>query len=122
MWVHRSGEFYKDRQIVLFEYQKTRHHEHPENYYRDYKGVLVTDGLKQYHLIEKNLKGVQVFHKEDVLKAIKRHNLFYANEIKMDNDEQGEHLILTFDDTIVCFELIWRNDGPRLTLIEIRLA
>ena len=58
MWVHRSGEFYKDRQIVLFEYQKTRHHEHPENYYRDYKGVLVTDGLQQYHLIEKNLKGV----------------------------------------------------------------
>jgi hypothetical protein len=58
MWVHRSGEFYKDRQIVLYEYQKTRHHEHPENYYRDYKGVLVTDGLQQYHLIEKNLKGV----------------------------------------------------------------
>lgn len=70
----------------------------------------------------KNLKGVQVFHKEDVLKAIKEHNLFYANEIKLDNNEQGEHLILTFDDTIVCFELIWRNDGPRLTLIEIRLA
>ena len=22
MWVHRSGEFYKDRQIVLFEYQR----------------------------------------------------------------------------------------------------
>lgn len=58
MWVHRSGEFYRDRQIVLFEYQKTRHHEHPENYYRDYKGVLVTDGLQQYHLIEKNLEGV----------------------------------------------------------------
>lgn len=70
----------------------------------------------------KNLKGVQVFHKEGVLKAIKEHNLFYANEIKLDNDEQGEHLILTFDDTIVCFELIWRNDGPRMTLIEIRLA
>lgn len=58
MWVHRSGEFYKDRQIVLFEYQKTRHHEHPENYYRDYNGVLVTEGLQQYHLIEKNLEGV----------------------------------------------------------------
>jgi hypothetical protein len=82
--------------------------------------MTLLEGLQKQ--IEKNLKGVQVFHKEDVLKAIKRHNLFYANEIKMDNDEQGEHLILTFDDTIVCFELIWRNDGPRLTLIEIRLA
>lgn len=58
MWVHGSGEFYKYRQIVLFEYQKPRHHEHPENYYRDYNGVLVTDGLQQYHLIEKNLEGV----------------------------------------------------------------
>ncbi len=70
----------------------------------------------------KNLKGVQVFHKEGVLKAISEHNLFYANEIKLDEDEQGEHLILTFDDTIVCFELLWRQDGPRQTLVEIRLA
>ena len=28
MWVHRSGEFCKDRQIVLFEYQRGRGHEH----------------------------------------------------------------------------------------------
>ena len=53
MWVHRSGEFYKDRPIVLYEYQKTRHHKHPEAFYKDYKGILVTDGLQQYHLIEK---------------------------------------------------------------------
>lgn len=72
--------------------------------------------------VKKNLRGVQVFHKEDMLQAIKKHNLFFANEIKLDSDEQGEHLILTFDDQIVCFELIWRADGPRLTLIEIRLA
>ena len=72
--------------------------------------------------VRKNLKGVQVFHKEDVLKAISEHNLFYANEIKLDEDEQGEHLILTFDDTIVCFELLWRQEGPRQTLVEIRLA
>jgi C4-type Zn-finger protein len=72
--------------------------------------------------VRKNLRGVQVFHKEDMLKAIKEHNLFFANEIKIDNDEQGEHLILTFDDQIICFELTWRQDGPRLTLIDIRLA
>lgn len=58
MWVHRSGEFYKDRPIVLYEYQKTRHHKHPEAYYKDFKGVLVTDGLQQYHLIEEHLPGV----------------------------------------------------------------
>ena len=58
MWVHRSGEFYKDKPIVLYEYQKTRHHQHPENYYRDFKGILVTDGLQQYHMIENSLEGV----------------------------------------------------------------
>ncbi len=58
MWMHCSGEYYKDRPIVLYEYQKTRHHDHPKQYYKDFKGVLVTDGLSQYHLIEKNLDGL----------------------------------------------------------------
>ena len=53
MWVHRSGEFYKDSPIVLYEYQKGRSHEIPMEFYRDYKGILVTDGLKQYHLLER---------------------------------------------------------------------
>ena len=29
MWVHRSGEFFKDRPIVIYEYQKGRDHELP---------------------------------------------------------------------------------------------
>lgn len=52
MWVHRSGEFFKDRPIVIYEYQKGRDHELPLAFYRNYKGILVTDGLKQYHLVE----------------------------------------------------------------------
>ena len=55
MWVHRSGEFCKDRRIVIYEYQKGRDHELPLAFYQDYKGVLVTDGLQQYHLVEKKL-------------------------------------------------------------------
>lgn len=82
--------------------------------------MTLLEGLQRQ--VAKNLKGVQVFHKEDILKAIKEHSLFYANEVKLDNDEQGEHLILTFDDCIVCFELTWKHDGPRFTLIGIRLA
>ena len=58
MWVHRSGEFYKDRPIILYEYQTGRNHEHPKAFYRDYKGFLVTDGLQQYHLVEKELPGI----------------------------------------------------------------
>ena len=37
MWVHRSGEFFKDRPIVIYEYQKGRSHELPLAFYRDYK-------------------------------------------------------------------------------------
>ena len=58
MWVHRSGEFYTERPIVLYEYQKTRHHIHPQEFYRDYKGILVTDGLQQYHMLEDLLPGL----------------------------------------------------------------
>lgn len=59
MWVHRSGELYRDKQIVLYEYQKGRDHHIPLEYYRNYSGVLVTDGLSQYHLVDKKLKGIQ---------------------------------------------------------------
>ena len=52
MWVHRSGEFFMERPIVIYEYQKGRNHELPLAFYQDYKGVLVTDGLKQYHLLQ----------------------------------------------------------------------
>lgn len=57
MWVHRSGEFCKDRPVVIYEYQKGRDHELPLAFYQDHKGVLVTDGLLQYHLVEKNWRG-----------------------------------------------------------------
>ena len=58
MWVHRSGEFYTEQPIVIYEYQKGRNHELPLRFYQDYKGILVTDGLSQYHLIEKKLPGL----------------------------------------------------------------
>lgn len=58
MWVHRSGEFCEDKQIILYEYQKTRHHTHPLEFYASYSGVLETDGLQQYHLVEQKLPGV----------------------------------------------------------------
>lgn len=58
MWVHRSGEFYTERPVVIYEYQKGRNHELPLAFYQDYEGVLVTDGLSQYHLIEKKLPGL----------------------------------------------------------------
>ena len=58
MWVHRSGEFIKDKVIILYEYQKTRHHIHPLEFYKDYQGILETDGLQQYHLVEQKVEGL----------------------------------------------------------------
>lgn len=58
MWVHRSGEFYTKRPIVIYEYQKGRDHRKPLEFYKDYKGILVTDSLEQYHLVDKKLPEV----------------------------------------------------------------
>ena len=58
MWVHRSGELHTERPIVIYEYQKGRDHHIPLEFYKDYKGVLVTDGLSQYHLVDKKLPDV----------------------------------------------------------------
>lgn len=57
MWVHRSGQFNKDRPIVLYEYQRTRHHKYPQEFYRNYEGIVETDGLQQYHMLEKLIPG-----------------------------------------------------------------
>lgn len=58
MWVHRSGELFAGSPVVIYEYQKGRDHQIPLEFYRDYRGVLVTDGLKQYHLVDKKLPGL----------------------------------------------------------------
>lgn len=52
MWVYRSGYMYTDRQIILYEYQKTRNASHPREFLKDFKGVCVTDGYQVYHTIE----------------------------------------------------------------------
>ena len=59
MWVHLSGELSPDPRIIVYEYQKTRHSDHPKEYYKDFKGVLVTDGLSQYHKIARELEDLE---------------------------------------------------------------
>ena len=46
-----------EKQVELYEYKKTRNSSHPKEFYKDYKGILVTDGLEQYHKIERELPG-----------------------------------------------------------------
>ena len=43
MWVYRSGYMYPDRQIVLYEYQRTRNASHPREFLKDFSGICVVN-------------------------------------------------------------------------------
>lgn len=48
MWLYRtSGE--AKNQIVLYEYQPNRKHEHPKNFLKNFSGYIHTDGYDAYH-------------------------------------------------------------------------
>lgn len=54
MWVYRSGEYDdKSHPVVIYDFQGTRKTNHPEQFLKDYSGVLVTDGYQVYHSLEK---------------------------------------------------------------------
>ena len=58
MWVHLTGELSPVPTIIVYEYQKTRNSDHPKEYYKDFNGVLMTDGLEQYHKLARDLEEV----------------------------------------------------------------
>ena len=60
MWVYRSGYMYKEQQIVLYEYQKTRNASHPREFLKAYSGICVTDGYQVYHTVEKQLEELTI--------------------------------------------------------------
>lgn len=60
MWVYRSGHMYKDKQIVLYEYQLTRNASHPREFLKGYQGICVTDGYQVYHTLEKELEELTI--------------------------------------------------------------
>ena len=53
MWVYRTGKYCKDHPIVLYEYQKTRNHEHPLNFLAGFHGYLVCDGFSGYKTLDR---------------------------------------------------------------------
>ncbi|MCR5092684.1 MAG: IS66 family transposase [Lachnospiraceae bacterium] len=53
MWVYRNGACNDSRPVVLYDYQPTRRTDHPEEFLKDYSGILVTDGYQVYHSLEK---------------------------------------------------------------------
>jgi transposase len=60
MWVYRTGKLLKDPPIVLYEYQKTRKTDHPKEFLKGYKGMLISDGYQSYHKIAKEDENIKV--------------------------------------------------------------
>ena len=76
MWVHLTGELSQVPKIIVYEYQKTRHSDHPREYYKDFKGILMTDGLEQYHKLARESEGMT---NANCMAHARRH---FANAIK----------------------------------------
>ena len=76
MWVHITGELSPGPMIIVYEYQKTRHSDHPKEYYKGFNGILMTDGLEQYHKLARELEGVT---NANCFAHARRH---YANAVK----------------------------------------
>lgn len=53
MWVYRSGNMCKTKQAVLYDYQKSRKADAPQEFLADFAGKLVCDGYQVYHTLEK---------------------------------------------------------------------
>ena len=60
MWVYRSGFMYPEKQIILYEYQKTRNVSRPQKFLKDYSGICVTDGYQVYHTLEKEKEDLMI--------------------------------------------------------------
>ena len=60
MWVYRSGHMYPEKQIILYEYQRTRNAFHPREFLKNYSGICVTDGYQVYHTLEKEKEDLTI--------------------------------------------------------------
>lgn len=60
MWVYRTGKYQKDRPIVLYDYQKTRSHEHPLNFLQGFTGYLVCDGFPGYKALSRKAENIKI--------------------------------------------------------------
>ena len=60
MWVYRARRMYTDRQIVLYEYQKTHNASHPREFLKNFNGICVTDGYQVYHTVETEREDLKI--------------------------------------------------------------
>lgn len=112
MWVYRSGFMYPEKQIILYEYQKTRNASHPREFLKDYSGICVTDGYQVYHTLEKEKEDLKIagcwvhcrrkFHEalEVIPKDLRKHSVLnlIMNQIRAIYREEGKLSGLSSDE------------------------
>ena len=57
MWVYRTGTMCKAKPAIVYEYQRTRKADAPQEFLKDFAGKLVCDGYQVYHSIEDKKDG-----------------------------------------------------------------
>jgi hypothetical protein len=60
MWVYRNSECDIGHPVIIYDYQTPRRTDHPDEFLKEYSGVLVTDGYQVYHSLEKKRKAFNV--------------------------------------------------------------
>ena len=120
MWVYRSGFMRQERQIILYEYQKTRNASHPRKFLKDYTGICVTDGYQVYHTLEKEREDLRIagcwvhcrrrFNDalEMVPKAHQKESVLYLimNQIRAIYREEGKLSDLSSEDRLTQRQLV----------------
>lgn len=56
MWVYRSEYMYPDKQIVLYEYQRTRNASHPREFLKDFPGSVLRMAIRSITLWKRRRK------------------------------------------------------------------
>ena len=120
MWVYRSGFMYPEKQIILYEYQKTRNASHPREFLKDYSGICVTDGYQVYHTLEKEKEDLKIagcwvhcrrkFHDalEVIPKDLRKQSVLYLimNQIRAIYREEGKLSSLSSDERTAKRQLV----------------
>ena len=120
MWVYRSGFMYPEKQIILYEYQKTRNASHPREFLKDYSGICVTDGYQVYHILEKEKEDLKIagcwvhcrrkFHDalEVIPKDLRKQSVLYLimNQIRAIYREEGKLSCLSSDERTAKRQLV----------------
>ena len=120
MWVYRSGFMYPEKQIILYEYQKTRNASHPREFLKNYSGICVTDGCQVYHTLEKEKEDLKIagcwvhcrrkFHDalEVIPKDLRKQSVLYLimNQIRAIYREEGKLSGLSSDERTAKRQLV----------------